>query len=80
MKTTIFYLIAIALSTSGAYAADNPQHGHANQATTTTGEGSVTVSIRQTDESLCDTPLWANFYDVTVAAFDITARFVRFQI
>ena len=69
MKTTFSYLFAVVLSASSAYATDNPQHGHAIQGITPSGEEPVTVSIRQTDESLCDTPLWVNFYDLTVTAF-----------
>jgi hypothetical protein len=69
MKSTIIYLSTFVLSASIAYAADNPIERHASQEPSTSGEGPATVSIRQTDESLCDTPLWVNFYDITVAAF-----------
>jgi len=69
MKTTILTLFAIVLSASGAYATASPQHGQDGQESSASHGGPVTISIRQTDESMCEVPMWVGFYNVTLSAF-----------
>ena len=77
MKTRFFYLITILFVASAAQAADSPIDEHASHEGAVHNNESVTISIRQTDESLCDTPLWANFYVLTVEAFAAGAELVK---
>ena len=69
MKNAIFYLFMFVFSASIVFAAENSGHGHRDQAITTAGEEPVTISMREGDNTLCNTPLWVNFYDLTLAAF-----------
>jgi len=77
MKTPFFYLITFLFAASAAQAADNPRDGHATHAEAVHNNESVTISIRQTDESLYDMPLYANFYVLTVEAFAAGAEIVK---
>lgn len=66
MKTLLLYLFALALAPS---ALANPQHGQPPQEPNTSEHSDTTISIRESDQTLCHTPLWINFYEVTVAAY-----------